>query len=67
MKVNLLRVNRFFMQDEKKKCKSQFAFPIHSSVSSIPNFYRVAPKSLPRQNHIVSHPLEALQWPTVDL
>jgi hypothetical protein len=46
MKVNLLRINRFFMQDEKKKLLSQST---HHAVSNIPNVYRVAPKSVSGQ------------------
>jgi hypothetical protein len=62
--VNLLRINRFFMQDEKKKCKSQIAFPIHSSCSY--QHFKLL-QGGPKKSLASHHPLEALQWPVVDL
>jgi hypothetical protein len=48
MKVSLLRVNHFFMQDEKKmQISICFPNPLIIQVSNIPSFYRVAPKSVP--------------------
>jgi hypothetical protein len=49
MKIKLLRVNHFFMQDEKEMLIS-ICFPntLIIQVSNIPNLHdRVAPKSVP--------------------
>jgi hypothetical protein len=45
-----VRVNHFFMQDEKEMLVSIcFPNPLIIQVSKIPNFYRVGPKSVPGQ------------------